>query len=168
MKRTNPTHNKPKAPPVPKKTYNEIPPCPKPDYDTPVRNKINDAVEMESLESFQLNNPSGPEPKPPSTYFKSKQKLSGQSSVSSATSFESMASNNQTMERKRPVSVTFSEYPSNIQRKQPGRFGFLNSTKSCEYDERETQPITSRLASELSQTLMRANLKPEIETVIKF
>ncbi|KAJ8967263.1 hypothetical protein NQ314_002991, partial [Rhamnusium bicolor] len=126
-----PNKTKPKAPPVPVKysvlSYNQPPPCPTPDYDTlsissstsnnkPSQN-INDSVEMESLDSFKINNPSDIKPKPPSTYFQKRQ-LSAQLSNGSTSSMNSL-------KKPRPVSVTIGEYPS--MRRHPGRLDFLQN-----------------------------------------
>ncbi|KAG5870908.1 hypothetical protein JTB14_035672 [Gonioctena quinquepunctata] len=66
------TKTKPKAPPVPAKhsvlSFRQPPPCPTPDYDTlslsstsstikPTTRTIQESVEMDSLDSFQMNNP---------------------------------------------------------------------------------------------------------------
>lgn len=165
-----PNKTKPKAPPVPVKysvlsSYNQPPPCPTPDYDTlsissslsnnkPSQNIV-DSVDMESLESFKINNPSDIRPKPPNTYFQKKQ-LSAQISNGSASSVASL-------KKPRPVSVTIGEYPS--MRRQPGRLDFLqNGTDDiC----RGKQPITSQLASELTQTLNRSNLRKRTESMVR-
>ncbi|XP_018570293.1 harmonin isoform X3 [Anoplophora glabripennis] len=163
-----PHKTKPKAPPIPVKysvlsSYNQPPPCPTPDYDTlsisssvsnnkPSQN-ISDSVDMESLESFKINNPSDIRPKPPNTYFQKRQ-LNAQSSNGSVSSVTSL-------KKPRPVSVTIGEYPS--MRRQPGRLDFLqNGTDSiCQ----GKQPITSQFASELTQTLNRSNLRKKTESM---
>lgn len=159
---------KPKAPPVPLKTstlsFYQPPPCPTPDYDTlsitsttslPKQNGIinktsQDSVEMESLESFKLNNPLGHKrPKPPDTYF------------------NKTNSGNSTMRKQRPVSVTIGEYPSGSLRKQPGRLDFLmDGTEKT--PPKVKQPITNQFASELAQTLNRSNLKKRTESMVSF
>lgn len=175
--------NKPKAPPVPQKVYNIPPPCPTPDYDTLSLNSVsntlprqkttqndlysnntqhpyNEEVDMESLESFKLNNPSTVRPKPPDIYFNRP--------ISSPSSGHS--SQNSTLSKKsRPVSVTIGEYPTGTNRKLPSKFQFLNSGSSeGECSETDSQPITSRLASELAQTLSRSNLRKRTESLVSY
>lgn len=73
---------KPKAPPVPVKhsvlSFHQPPPCPTPDYDTlsisssSSSNKPSqktESVEIESMDSFKLNNLPNYKPKSPNTYF---------------------------------------------------------------------------------------------------
>lgn len=167
-----------------KNEYPQPPPCPTPDYDTISINSNstisngssiryngnesktsqnnNDAVEMESLESFRLNNPSSPWPKPPSTYFnKPKASLSAQLSNSSTVSTTST-------KKQRPVSVTIGEYPSGSLRRQPGKLDFLQNgvdepDKGC-----NGNTITSQFASELANTLSRSNLRKRTESVVRF
>lgn len=179
---------KPKAPPVPQKVHPQPPPCPTPDYDTLSLNSTasnntlprrapgsynnrlpqvipspphpyNDEVDMESLESFKINNPASVNHKPPSTYFNNR-KSTPQSSANS--------SQNSTISKKsRPVSVTIGEYPSGTNRRLPSKFNFLNggSTEGDGY-EPDNQHITSRLASELAQTLSRSNLRKRTESMV--
>lgn len=111
---------------------------------------------MESLESFKINNPSDIRPKPPLTYFQKKQ-LSAQSSNGSVSSVASL-------KKTRPVSVTIGEYPS--MRRQPGRLDFLqNGTDDiC----KGKLPITNQLASELTQTLNRSNLRKRTESMVRY
>ncbi|XP_008192662.2 harmonin isoform X1 [Tribolium castaneum] len=163
------SNKKGKAPPVPVKTstlsYQQPPPCPTPDYDTlsitsttslpkqngykPSQNHLNDSVEMESLESFKLNNPGGNKPKPPNTYFK----------MSNGT-----ASSTSTIRKQRPVSVTIGEYPSGTMRKTPGRLDFLQNGTETSPSPTNT-PISNQLASELAQTLNRSNLRKRTESM---
>lgn len=140
-----------------------------------------DTVDMESLESFKLNHPSVSKPKPPNTYF-NKPKLTGQmsagsvSSQSSQTSLSSQSSQNShnsqstqssmtTLLRKpRPVSVTIGEYQTGTNRRLPiNKFDFLTNNED-QADSSQEEPITSRLASELAQTLSRSNLRKRTET----
>lgn len=159
------SNKKGKAPPVPVKTstlsYQQPPPCPTPDYDTlsitsttslpkqngynkPSQNHLNDSVEMESLESFKLNNPGGMKPKPPDTYFNK--------------------NGTSTIRKQRPVSVTIGEYPSGTIRRTPGRLDFLqNGTDSASPT---NTPISNQLASELAQTLSRSNLRKRTESMV--
>lgn len=152
------------------------PPCPTPDYDTLSINSCNsnktngyanrtsqqdnDAVEMESLESFKLNNPSDVRPKPPNTYFnRPKVRLSSQLSNDSNSSTSTMR------KQQRPVSVTIGEYPSGTVRKQPSKFDFLQNGAD-EVDKSPNRPISSQLASELAQTLGRSNLRKRTESMV--
>ncbi|GLV35768.1 uncharacterized protein CBL_01080 [Carabus blaptoides fortunei] len=169
---------KPKAPPVPQKTAHQQqplpPPCPSPDYDTlsihsalsntfprhsPSAKRLQtpnrslspgalskDCVDMDSLESFKLNHPAAPDPKPPSTYFNKPP--------------ASPASGKSTLKKTRPVSVTIGEYPSGTNRRPPSKFDFLTNGNA---DHVDGTPITSRLQSELVQTLSRSNLKKRTE-----
>ncbi|XP_068906640.1 harmonin isoform X3 [Tenebrio molitor] len=155
-----------KAPPVPVKTstlsYNQPPPCPTPDYDTlsitstaslPKQNgfkpsqNANDSVEMDSLESFKLNNPGGIRPKPPDTYF-------NRSPLGSGTN---------TVRKARPVSVTIGEYPSGTMRRTPGRLDFLHG--GADGPKSPNVPISNQLASELAMTLNRSNLRKRTESM---
>lgn len=171
--------SKPKAPPVPQKsTHQQFPPCPTPDYDTlsissslsnnTLTRKVtngfanhpyNEQVDMESLESFKLNNPMNHSPKPPSTYFNNRQGSNPSSGNSSQ---------NSTLTKKsRPVSVTIGEYPSGANRKMPSKFNFLGNGSDSEHScDSEKEPITSRLASELALTLSRSNLKKRTESMV--
>jgi hypothetical protein len=156
-----------KAPPVPVKTstlsYNQPPPCPTPDYDTlsitstaslPKQNgfkpsqNANDSVEMDSLESFKLNNPGGIRPKPPDTYF-------NRSPLGSGTN---------TVRKARPVSVTIGEYPSGTMRRTPGRLDFLHG--GADGPKSPNVPISNQLASELAMTLNRSNLRKRTESMV--
>lgn len=181
----NQIKTKPKAPPPPPPTKNSVPPpCPSPDYDTISINSnnsthlnitpkklmngikqngiktsqnLNDSVEMESIESFKLNQPTNLKPKPPNTYFnKPKPPLTSQLSNGSITS-------NSTLKKARPVSVTIGEYPSGTSRKQPTRFDFLPNGNN---DRLDGSSISSQLATELAQTLNRSNLKKRTESMV--
>lgn len=105
-----------------------------------------DTAEMESIESFKLNNPSSPRPKPPSMYF------------------NPQSSGPPTMKKsQRPVSVSIGEY---IDRKEPNRFNFITKTDGRSNGNVEpTDNMSERLKSELEKTLSRSNLmsKNEIE-----
>lgn len=174
--------SKPKAPPVPQKIHHPSPPpCPTPDYDTLSINSIssnntlprqtskqqlngiysrlnyNDEVDMESLESFKLNHPTAPNPRPPNTYFNRPK-----STPSSANSSQ----NSTLTKNSRPVSVTIGEYPSGANRKLPSKFDFLNNANETDGYDPDNQPITSRLASELAQTLSRSNLRKRTESMV--
>ncbi|KAJ8939760.1 hypothetical protein NQ318_004174 [Aromia moschata] len=129
-------------------------PCPTPDYDTLSVNSTppaiangkpsegaSDPVEMESLESVKINSPVEAKPKPPNSYFPKRQ-LGAQLSNGSVSSMG-------TLKKSRPVSVTIGEYPS--MRRQPGRLDFLQN--GMDEKTNGNQPITSQLATELTQTL---------------
>lgn len=154
------------APPVPVKTstlsYQQPPPCPTPDYDTlsitsttslPKQNGFNgfkashnDSVEMDSLESFKLNNPGDLKPKPPDTYFNSNTLGNG------------------TLRKMRPISVTIGEYPSGTLRRQPGRLDFISRDPTPTPSPNDS--ISNQLASELAQTLSRSNLRKRTESMV--
>lgn len=122
-----------------------------------ITHPYNDEVDMESLESFKINNPASVKPKPPNTYFNNRPMSTPSSGNSSL---------NSTLTKKsRPVSVTIGEYPTGTSRKMPSKFHFLNSGSS-DSSETDSQPITSRLASELAQTLSRSNLKKRTESMV--
>lgn len=191
--------SKPKAPPVPQKTFQQPlpPPCPTPDYDSlsissfvsngtltkqvqqlqhlqngipkpPNNNNIynKDCVDMDSLESFKLNNPCSAKPKPPNTYFNNKSRLTGQTSLGASPS----SSQNSTFRKQRPVSVTIAEYPSGTCKRQPIKFEFLNGHENADQvDGPQIEPsetISSRFASELAQTLSRSNLRKRTEKMV--
>ncbi|KAF5308257.1 hypothetical protein FQR65_LT06250 [Abscondita terminalis] len=180
--------SKPKAktaPPVPIKystlsyarehpvDYYQPPPCPTPDYDTislssnyskstfsrsNSSTSQNDAIEMDSIDSVILNNPSTFRPKQPNTYFKTP--LSSQLSNGSTTSTSTIGSRKQ-----RPISVTIGEYPSGSLRKQPGRLDFLNNVNGDVEKKSGGGPISTQLASELAHTLSRSNLRKRTESM---
>ncbi|CAG2062677.1 unnamed protein product, partial [Timema podura] len=126
--------------------------------------KVPDSVEMQSLESFTLNNPVSPSPKPPSTYFgsgKNNNPLRNAGSTLNLTSTDTILKRNSTNNKSRPVSVTIGEYPSGAERRTPNRFDFLppSSTDSSKVSPDAKSPITSQLHSELMHTLSRSNLR---------
>lgn len=128
---------------------------PTPDYNNkkvilPSATKLNakdDQAELESIESYKLRNPSLVQPKPPSTYFV-------------------RTTNGVDNKKKRPVSITIGEYPSNGIRKEPSKLGFLNSEKLNGVDTIDDGSITNRLQSELTLTLSRSNLRKKTESVV--
>lgn len=122
----------------------------------PSQRKNGDSAEMESLESFKINNPSDVKPKPPCTYFKKR-------SLTSTVSSQSTSSNTSTIRRSRPVSVTIGEYPS--MRRQPGKLDFLQNGSSNGTGSSNDDSLGSRLTSELTQTLNRSNLKKRTESM---
>ncbi|KAK5644117.1 hypothetical protein RI129_007962 [Pyrocoelia pectoralis] len=145
-----------------KEDYPQPPPCPTPDYDTISINSNaktlasqNDLVEMESLESYTLNNPNSQPPKPPNTYFN---KLPLGSRLSNGSTSSTLSNKKQ-----RPVSVTIGEYPSGSLRRQPGKLGFLNANE--EMDRSSNESITTQFASELAHTLRRSNLRKRTESM---
>lgn len=168
-----------------KQEYPQPPPCPTPDYDTISINSNstlskaiakrfaandssktsqnnNDAVEMESLESFRLNNPSNPWPKPPNTYFnRPKTALSSQLSNGSTCSTISG-------KKQRPVSVTIGEYPSGSLRKQPGKLDFLQNGAGDDVERNCNGSISSQFATELAHTLSRSNLRKRTESMVSY
>ncbi|XP_048516994.1 harmonin isoform X1 [Dendroctonus ponderosae] len=148
---------------------NEPPPCPSPDYDTlslasstsssvatrKASTGDKESAEMESLESFRINNPANVKPRPPSTYFHKRilsNTLSNQSSSSVST-----------IRRNRPVSITIGEYPS--MRRQPGKLDFLQASQDTVDVGGNDESLGNRLSSELAQTLKRSNLKLRTESM---
>uniref|UniRef100_A0A1B6LG89 PDZ domain-containing protein n=2 Tax=Graphocephala atropunctata TaxID=36148 RepID=A0A1B6LG89_9HEMI len=162
--------NLPPLPPFP-------PDCPTPDYDkqsissdpsqknnnvkvqTTVTHSVNgnskngsaDFVEMQSLESFKLTNPSVLKPKPPPIYFKPN--MNGSNTVSSASSKVSSDSK---------PNITIREYPKNTDVKNPERFQFLSHNGSQHATAIKTdEPLAMRLQDELNHTLSKANLRQD-------
>lgn len=161
---------KPKAPPVPAKkstlSFHQPPPCPTPDYDTlsissassfvkPSQklSGISEVVEMDSLDSFKLNNSLTKTniPKPPSIYFQ-KNRLSAQVSN---TSIES----NDSIDYGRGVNVSIGGY---VAKSSPGKFDFLRNNEKRPVG----KSISTSLTSELTQTLNRSNLKKRTESMV--
>lgn len=94
-----------------------------------------DIGELESIDSFQLTNPSSPTPKPPSMYFK----LQGQGPP--------------TLKKpNRPIAITIGEYSERT--KEPCKFDFITKSSND-----HTGHVSDRLKSELEKTLSRSNLK---------
>lgn len=130
---------------------------PTPDYDktntVQLRNKKDDKVELESLESYKLKNPASVQPKPPSNYFVK-------------------APNGTTTIKKhvRPVSVTIGEYSHNGNgRREPTKLEFLNGDRVEDLlDTGNDVPITNRLQSELALTLSRSNLRKKTEALVSY
>lgn len=100
-----------------------------------------DMADMESIESFKLNNPSSPKPRPPSVYF------------------NPQSSGPPTMKKSlKPISVTIGEYVGG--RKEPTKFDFIKRNGN----EVDDEDVSSRLKNELEKTLSRSNLKKRNET----
>lgn len=100
-----------------------------------------DMADMESIESFKLNNPSSPKPRPPSVYF------------------NPQSSGPPTMKKShKPISVTIGEYAGG--RKEPTKFDFIKRNGN----ETDDDDVSNRLQSELEKTLSRSNLKKRNET----
>lgn len=169
---TSTLKTKPKAPPVPAKkstlSFHQPPPCPTPDYDSLsisssssfVKSNqnpsgITEAVEMDSLDSFKLNNPSciNSNPKPPNNYFQ-KNKLCSQLSNASIASTDST-------DFVRGVNVTIGGY---VPKNTPGKLDFLRNTEKRIFGKKES--ISTCLASELTQTLNRSNLRKRTESMV--
>lgn len=104
---------------------------------------------MDSLESFKINNPSSVKPIPPSNYFQ-KKNLCSKLSNGSVSSFGGL-------EKPRAVNVSIGEYAT--VRSPPGRLDFLNLG-------RNTVDFSGGLASELTQTLNKSNLKKRTESMV--
>lgn len=63
--------------------------------------------------------------------------------------------------------MTIGEYPSGVSRKMPAKFEFLGNGSDSDHScDPEKEPITSRLASELAQTLSRSNLRKRTESIV--
>lgn len=119
-----------------------------------------DIGELESIDSYKLQNPSSPQPKPPSAYF-----------VAQSSGPPTMKKTN------RPVSVTIGEYGGGAvgYRKEPSKFDFI--AKSNENSPTSSLPspttptngikedgnVSNMLRSELEMTLSRSNLKKRNE-----
>lgn len=97
-----------------------------------------DVAEMESIESFRMNDPSSPIPRPPSMYF------------------APQSSGPPTMKKNQNqrVSVTIGEYGGGPNRKEPTKFDFIERA-----NENQSGDVSERLRSELEKTLSRSNLK---------
>ncbi|XP_045763747.1 uncharacterized protein LOC123866317 isoform X1 [Maniola jurtina] len=104
-------------------------------------------AEVESLESYKLKTPLNVTPKPPSHYF-----------IKAPNGSATMK------KHARPVSVTIGEYVNNVGRKEPCKLDFLNGDKA-ENGIPDSEPITSRLQSELALTLSRSNLRKKTEAL---
>lgn len=102
-----------------------------------------DMAEMESIESFHLNNPSSPVPVPPPMYF-SLQK-----------------SGPPTMKKiQRPISVIVSSYGN---KKEPGKFNFIESEQ---INNNKNEDMSMRLKNELEKTLSRSNLRRRSDSIV--
>ncbi|KAF6199796.1 hypothetical protein GE061_006094 [Apolygus lucorum] len=112
-----------------------------------------DKVEMQSLESFKLTNPSKVKPRPPSTYF---------TPTASSHSDTSNGSTASTLPMKDKPIVTIREYPDGKERRNPVKFDFLQNI-GPPTSTASGQPIACRLQDELSQTLSRATVLSQNE-----
>lgn len=103
-----------------------------------------DAAEMESIESFHLNNPAAAIPKPPPSYFHLQS--SGPPTMKKST---------------RSVSVTIGEYTD---RKEPNKFDFIAKSPTATSDSlaNPNGDVSDRLKSELENTLIRSQLKSKM------
>ncbi|XP_024085655.1 whirlin [Cimex lectularius] len=165
-----PNHPSTKKYPAPMPPAPPSPPyCPTPDYDTTSlasdsieendkRSQKNsqkgDIVEMQSLESFKLTNPSKVKPKPPNTYFTQNPSLTSDTSNGTASTLPI---------KDKPV-VTIREYPGGKERKNPAKFDFLQNIPPPVANDGE--PIGARLQNELSHTLSRATVLTKNETQV--
>nr|CAH7754677.1 unnamed protein product [Callosobruchus chinensis] len=157
---------KPKAPPVPPVkhstlSFNQPPPCPTPDYDTlsiasstsTILKKDQDAVEMESLDSFRMSAPSSVQPKPPCTYFQKRDMTVGGEEGQYGT-----IKGHKAVEKSKSVSVIIGEYQANT---QPGKLNFLRRGP----DTFKSDGSRIGLADELRHTLNRSNLRKRTESM---
>lgn len=107
------------------------------------------AAEMESIESFQLNNPSSQIPVPPPMYFSSQK------------------SGPPTMKKiQRPVSVIINSYDD---KKEPGKFNFFDSQSNGHgngYQQKTHDNMSTRLKNELEKTLSRSNLRRRSDSMV--
>ncbi|XP_072159723.1 uncharacterized protein [Bemisia tabaci] len=113
--------------------------------------KNSDLVEMQSIESFKLTSPATVRPKPPPTYFVPTVKIVPNSNNSSVSPRSSSNLNGK-------PAVTIREYPSAAPKKQPSRMEFLPKSGETVTDFPPGTEPTSRLQTELCQTLARSNL----------
>lgn len=115
-----------------------------------------DLAEMESIESFQLNNPSSQIPVPPPMYFSSQK------------------SGPPTMKKiQRPVSVIINSYDD---KKEPGKFDFIEAQVNGQnnaqngngnsYQRMQQEDMSTRLKNELEKTLSRSNLRRRSDSMV--
>ena len=107
-----------------------------------------DLAEMESIESFQLNNPSSQIPVPPPMYFSSQK------------------SGPPTMKKiQRPVSVIINSYDD---KQEPGKFDFIEAKTNGNNNgyQRANEDMSTRLKNELEKTLSRSNLRRRSDSMV--
>jgi harmonin len=107
-----------------------------------------DLAEMESIESFQMTNPSSQIPVPPPMYFSSQK------------------SGPPTMKKiLRPVSVIINSYDD---KKEPGKFDFIESqSNGNSFQQRINEDMSTRLKNELEKTLSRSNLRRRSDSIVR-
>jgi hypothetical protein len=139
---------------------------------TAKKSSNDEAVEMQSIESFKLKeSPLVHVPKPPSTYFPS----------SSPGKLESECARKNGTTTPRPSAICVSQGAAKVvskvairigtyegEAKQPSRLGFLNHAAETKSTSERPSPVASRLQNELVATLQRSNLKKNIEGVSCF
>ncbi|CRL07771.1 CLUMA_CG020725, isoform A [Clunio marinus] len=107
-----------------------------------------DLAEMESIESFQLNNPSSQIPVPPPMYFSSQK------------------SGPPTMKKiQRPISVIINSYDD---KKEPGKFDFIEAQSNAHgnnINQRMNEDMSTKLKNELEKTLSRSNLRRRTDSL---
>lgn len=106
-------------------------------------------AEMESIQSFQLNNPSAQVPVPPPMYFSTQK------------------SGPPTMKKiQRPVSVIINSYDD---KKEPGKFNFIDTPSDGHNNsyQRMHEDMSTRLKNELEKTLSRSNLRRRSDSMVK-
>lgn len=111
-----------------------------------------DVAEMESIESFKMNQPSSKIPAPPPMYF--------QTQKFEPTTLKKV--------QQKPVSVIVSSYNSN--KKEPGKLDFVdnsNNNSTNIYDENANVDMSTRLKYELEKTLSRSNLRRSLDNILK-
>lgn len=166
------------------------PPAPPP-LPLPSKNRSNDdAVEMQSIESFKLKETPNTVPKPPPTYFPvtspsstgsprhigaSGKIASGKDAATSPVAElvktpSSVSPTNSAQTSRQPggkVAIRIGAYEGET--KQPSRLEFLpqqsGREKNSVADETTNGPVVSRLQNELAATLQRSNLRRKTEGV---
>lgn len=115
-----------------------------------------DLAEMESIESYQMTNPSSQIPVPPPMYFSSQK------------------SGPPTMKKiQRPVSVIINSYDD---KKEPGKFDFIEAQSNGQSNghangnlnsfQRMNDDMSTRLKNELEKTLSRSNLRRRSDSIV--
>lgn len=105
-------------------------------------------AEMESIESFHMNNPTSQIPAPPPMYF------------------SSLKSGPPTMKKiQRPVSVIINSYDD---KKEPGKFDFIDAQSNGHGNgfQRINEDMSTRLKNELEKTLSRSNLRRRSDSIV--
>lgn len=103
-------------------------------------------AEALSMESFSLNNPTSKIPPPPPIFFSSQKSIPA------------------TMKKiQRPVSVIINSYD---EKKDPGKFNFLEANGHGSLTKRNDEDMSTRLKKELEKTLSRSNLRRRSDSMV--